>query len=102
MRRMRRTGRRPARPAAPEAYCNIGVVFKMTDHVDDAVRVRAVSSFIARVCAREEEFVARFDGSRHRVEEEVAAEAVATYERALTYDSTNVGAYYNLGVAYAR
>ena len=29
------------------------------------------------------------------------ADAIATYERALSYDTTNVEAYYNLGVACA-
>ena len=39
MRRNARTGRRDgAEPTRAEAYCNIGVVFKMTNRVDDAVR----------------------------------------------------------------
>ena len=89
-------------PTRAEAYCNIGVVFKMTNRVDDAVRAFEQCLRLSPEFAlgrKNLSLVLTDQGTE--LKKKSLPEAVATYERALTYDSTNVEAYYNLGVAYA-
>jgi len=89
-------------PTRAEAYCNIGVVFKMTNRVDDAVRAFEQCLRISPEFAlgrKNLSLVLTDQGTE--LKKTSPREAAATYERALTYDSTNVEAYYNLGVAYA-
>ena len=81
-------------PTRAEAYCNIGVVFKMTNRVDDAVRAFEQCLRLSPEFAlgrKNLSLVLTDQGTE--LKKKSLPEAVATYERALTYDSTNVEAY---------
>jgi predicted O-linked N-acetylglucosamine transferase (SPINDLY family) len=86
-----------------EAYCNIGVVFKMTNRIDDALDacekcLRISPDFDL---GKKNLSLVLTDQGTELKKKNLLADAIATYERALSYDTTNVEAYYNLGVACA-
>lgn len=90
-------------PTRAEAYCNIGVVFKMMSRMDEAVEayehcLRLAPDF--ELGRKNLSLVLTDQGTEFKMKNSLSA-AMATYERALTYDSLNVEAYYNLGVACA-
>lgn len=90
-------------PTRAESYCNIGVVFKMTNRMEEAVEayehcLRLSPDF--ELGKKNLALVLTDQGTALKYKKLLSA-AVATYERALSYDPTNVEAYYNLGVACA-
>lgn len=90
-------------PTRAESYCNIGVVFKMTNRMEEAVEayehcLRLSPDF--ELGKKNLALVLTDQGTALKCKNLLSA-AVATYERALSYDPTNVEAYYNLGVACA-
>ena len=72
-------------PTRAEAYCNIGVVFKMTNRVDDAVRAFEQCLRLSPEFAlgrKNLSLVLTDQGTE--LKKKSLPEAVATYERALT------------------
>ena len=90
-------------PTRAEAYCNIGVVFKALNRVEEAIEayehcLRISPNF--ELGKRNLSLVLTDQGTELKRKNLLGA-AIATYERALSYDALNVEAYYNLGVACA-
>jgi len=89
-------------PTLALAYCNLGVVYKMKNRLDDAVEayekcLRYAPDF--ELCLKNLSLVLTDQGTA--IKSQNLPGAIATYERALSYDTLNVEAYYNLGVALA-
>lgn len=90
-------------PTRAEAYCNIGVVFKALNRMEEAIEayehcLRISPDF--ELGKKNLSLVLTDQGTELKRKNLLGA-AIATYERALSYDTLNVEAYYNLGVACA-